>query len=146
MYRKQFHTIVAHCSKLHLKGTLKHRHLPGAIFENVVDAVGGSIFLSIYKAAKRLPYGRLKSDVGVSTEACTNSLRTPPTLTQLAVGYGYCMAQSITFKGKNICPDTIKTQGVKYAAEIGAQAILSMNKETRLNFWHECILKEGVKK
>jgi hypothetical protein len=146
IYRMQFHGIVEHCSKLHLQGAFKCRHLPGAIFEQIVNAVGGSIFLSIYKAAKRLPYGRLNSDAAVSAEACSSSICAPPNLMQLAVGYGYCMAQSITFKGRKICPDLIETQGIRYAAEIGAQTVLNMSKETRLSFWRECILKDGDNK
>jgi hypothetical protein len=142
-YGKQFHSIVEHCSKLHLQGTFKYRHLPGAIFEQIVSAVGGSIFLSIFNAAKSIQYGCLCS-VEASTEVCTNRTHTPPTLTQLAVGYGYYMAQSIGCKGRKICPDSIKAQGIKYAAEIGAQTVLNMSKETRLRFWNECILQDGV--
>ena len=146
MYGLQFHSIVERCSKLHLQGIFKYRHLPGAIFEQMVNTVGGSIFLSIYKAAKRLSYGRLSSDAGVGAVARSNAQCVPPNLTQLAVGFGYCMARSISFKGRKICPDLINTQSIQYTAEIGAQTVLNMSEETRLSFWKECILKDGVEK
>ena len=142
MYMLQFRSIVEHCTKLHIQGTKKFHHLPGAVFEQTINAVGGSIFLSIYKDAKRLQYGRLNSGAGV--ESGTPS--TQPELLQLAVGYGYCLAQSSTFKGRKNFPDRVKAQGIKYVAEIGAQALLNMSNETRLSFWSECVLKNGERK
>ena len=142
MHMLQFRSIVEHCTKLHIQGTKKFHHLPGAVFEQTINAVGGSIFLSIYKDAKRLQYGRLNSGAGV--ESGTPS--TQPELLQLAVGYGYCLAQSSTFKGRKNFPDRVKAQGIKYVAEIGAQALLNMSNETRLSFWSECVVKNGERK
>lgn len=138
-YRKQIRDIKEVCTKRHIAGSLKYRHLPGAIFDQVVKTIGGSTFLSIYKAAKCLSYGRLESDSCVPVE----KEGAPSNLIQFAVGYGYYMAKTTTHKRQKICPDMSKANGIQDTTEICAQTVLNMSDDSRLSFWNEYILTIG---
>jgi hypothetical protein len=139
MYSKTAQSVTEKCTKLHFAGNIKFRHLPGAIFEQIVSDIGGSTFLSIYMAAKNLSYGRLRSAHG--TQVDIRDSNTSPNLIQLAVGYGFHMAQSITLGGQNSSLDLNESKSLKKSVEQGARTVLEMSKQTQVQFWNENILQ-----
>jgi hypothetical protein len=140
LYSQHFHTITQECTTHHMNGSLKHRHLPGAIFEQLVDAIGGSTFLSIYKEAKQISFGRLQSGHAVIVDEAVPI--EPPSLIQLAVGYGYSLAMAHSGNGPQLSDDVTQneSESAQRAKEIGAQALIEMSSESRLSFWNDRIM------
>jgi hypothetical protein len=141
LYSQHFRTITQECTTHHMNGSLKHRHLPGAIFEQLVDAIGGSTFLSIYKEAKQLSFGHLQSGHAVIVDEAVPI--EPPSLIQIAVGYGYSLAMANSGNGPKVSGDVTQneSESVLRATEIGAQALIEMSSESRLSFWNDRIMK-----
>jgi hypothetical protein len=136
-YSTQFHEVTKICTKLHNERNNKFRHLPGAIFEEIVGLIGGEAFLEIYKNATKTfsPTRRISKAVVVKpTSGKIDEATSLPSVLQVAVGYGFYMAQSFAPEGPNSNWDRAT---IKSAAENGVQTVLNMSDKDRLKFWTE---------
>jgi hypothetical protein len=136
-YSTQFHEVTKLCTKLHNERNNKFRHLPGAIFEEIVGLIGGEAFLEIYKKATKtfLPTRRIsKAGVIKPTPGKIEEATALPSVLQVAVGYGYYMSQSFASEGPNSNWDRAS---IKSAVENGAQTVMQMSDKDRLKFWTE---------
>lgn len=139
-YSIQFQATTTQCTKKHLDGNAKYRHLPGAIFEEIVQTIGGPAFLEIYKKAKTHSgnrFGRAAAVVNPSSETKTKEC---PSLVQVAVGYGFCLAKSLA--ADNRSSTSGDNNNIKHAVEHASQEVLQMSKSQCMQFWKEHIFNE----
>jgi hypothetical protein len=137
-YSIQFNMTTKLCTKKHLEGNDKYCHLPGSIFEEIVQTVGGPTFLEIYKNAKMYSRDRLSRAPVAGYQPSENKTNGCPSLVQVAVGYGFCMAKSLANnKHKSASWDH---NSITYAVDQGSQKVLQMSNSQRLKFWKEHIL------
>lgn len=136
-YSENFRAVVAKCKVLHESKSPKYVHLPGAIFEEMVDIMGGPAFLEVYLASKNFNHPRVTkaccdNQILVSDEKTIltiNAATGCPNLLELSVAYGYHLAQSPK-KQKN---------PLKYVIEQGAHDVLNLNEAERAEFWANII-------
>lgn len=137
-----FHTVTAQCTALHAKGVHKYLHLPGAIFEEIVELTGGPVFLEIYNAAKTFHHPRLdelrcNDQVLVSHDVtklkAISTTMGYPNLLQVAVAYGFQLARMRTTNEGQDATD--HNNAIKDTVEAGAQDVLDMSEEARMTFW-----------
>jgi hypothetical protein len=142
-YSAQFHMTTNLCTKQHLDGHVKYRHLPGAIFEEIVHKVGGPTFLEIYKNSKIYSGDRQghAAVAGYQSSGCQTDGY--PSLVEVAVGYGFCMAKSLAIENKNSA--FWDHNSIKYAVDHGSQKVRKMSSSHRLKFWKEHILNDNEK-
>jgi hypothetical protein len=134
-----FQSVIAKCTDLHLKGSYKHQHLPGVIFDELVDMVGGEAFLAVYQAAKTYQHPRVEL-----LDCSKKKSPTPPTVTginknnmdlmKVAIGYGFIMARAARESAHLIGDTTIQAM-----VEEGAQLVFDMTEAERLDFYKEHI-------
>lgn len=135
-HARLFRYAVAHCKAQYRRGHPKYLHLPGAVFEEVVDRIGGPAFLNIFKGAKTFEHPRLNeafSDNEIVVVGTDETLRAiditdgQPNLLQVSVAYGFHLAK--TMKSSNCC------SSVKEVLERGAHDVLNLDKPARKDFW-----------
>jgi hypothetical protein len=134
-----FQSVIAKCTDLHLRGSHKHHHLPGVIFDELVDVVGGEAFLAVYQAAKTFDHPRVELLDFSKTKSPI-----PPTvpeinqndmdLMKVAIGYGFIMARAARESAHLVGDTTIQAM-----VEEGAQLVFDMTKAERLDFYTEHI-------
>jgi hypothetical protein len=144
---RSFHKVVEDSEKHHAKGQAKYKHLPGAIFEGLIENVGGDVFGPIYKASRTFEHERVKAlypqesaSGSLEYEALTASGIGMPNLLQVAVGYGFHLARmSMLNRGHDICGD------IEELMESGAETALNMKDDERFLFWKYMIDSQSVK-
>jgi hypothetical protein len=144
---RSFHNIVEDCKKRHTKGQAKYKHLPGAIFERLIEQVGGEVFGPIYKASRTFEHQRVKAMY--PQESASGSLEYEdltangigmPNLLQIAVGYGFHLARmSMLNHGQDACED------IEELMESGAETALNMKDDERFLFWKYMVESQSVK-
>jgi hypothetical protein len=145
---RTFHKIVEDSEKRHAIGQAKYKHLPGAIFERLVEQVGGAVFGPIYKASRHFEHKRVKemfpqesAPGSLEYEDLTASGIGMPNLLQVAVGYGFHLARmSMLNHGHD---DTC--ENIQELMESGAETALSMKDDERFLFWKYMIESPSVK-
>jgi hypothetical protein len=144
---RTFHKIVEDSEKRHAKGQAKYKHLPGAIFERLVEQVGGAVFGPIYKASRTFEHERVKEMYpqelvtgSLDYEDLTASGIGMPNLLQIAVGYGFHLARmSMLNHGHDTC------ENIEDLMESGAETALNMKDDERFLFWKYMIESQSVK-
>jgi len=135
---------VEDCKNRHNKGEFKYMNLPGAIFERLVETVGGTDFWSMYKASQDFDHPRLhEMGIGSVSEAgsvcssddlsnnvsqlTTSSAPGLPNLLQVAVGYGFHLARLHLMEGTESNMQDLLVNGTN--------VVLEMKEEERYLFW-----------
>ena len=138
-----FQTVTKRCTRRHLEGNTKYSHLPGAIFEEIVPIIGGPAFLEIYKSAKTYSGVRLSHAAVVGYQPSDHKTNEIPSLIQVAVGYGFCMAKSLLVHDQ---PSTSwDHDNIKLAVDNASQKVTQMTESHRLKFWQEYIVNGNKK-
>lgn len=144
---RSFHNIVKESEKRHTKGQAKYKHLPGAIFERLIEQVGGEVFMPIYKASRTFEhehinaiYQQESASGSLDYEDLTASGIEMPNLLQVAVGYGFHLARmSMLNHGHDTCED------IEELMESGAETALNMKDDERFLFWKYMVESQSVK-
>jgi len=131
-----FRTVVAKCKAQYGMGNQKYYHLPGAIFEEMVEIIGGPAFLQIYLAAKTFDHPRIEelshdSELLVAGRDKLSAVSTTagrPNLLQVSVAYGYHLSQQSTAAGEG-------DRSLKEKVEQAANEILNLSEAARTEFW-----------
>ena len=131
-----FRTVVAKCKAQYGMGNQKYYHLPGAIFEEMVEIIGGPAFLQIYLAAKTFDHPRIEelshdSELLVAGRNKLSAVSTTagrPNLLQVSVAYGYHLSQQSTAAGEG-------DRSLKEKVEQAANEILNLSEAARTEFW-----------
>ena len=135
-HAKTFRSVVAQFKALHRTGNPKYLHLPGAIFEEMVDRIGGPAFLRAYKAAKEFQHPRLhdifaENEIVVvgphSTVRVIDVTDGQPNLLQVSVAYGFNLA--------NTMDSNESGASIKEVLERGAHDVLNLDETARKSFW-----------
>ena len=94
----KFEQVVAAAETKFASGQSKYSHLPGTILENLVDELGGDVFLRVYKESqsyKSSPDDKNKANSNndsITAVAAEDKKMVVPTVIQAAVAYGVHMA------------------------------------------------------
>lgn len=111
-----FRKTVTLCTKMHDLMIENYKHLPGAIFDETVEVIGGPTFLELFRAAKK----------EVPSKEILEESR-PYTLLELAVGYGlHCGQRKIQYYDGGDVPKQVK----RWAHELE-----NMSEQERKKFW-----------
>jgi hypothetical protein len=143
---EKIHIAIDHCKANHAKRSPKYLHLPGAVFEELVNLLGGPEFLHLYKSAKNFHHPRLEEVRSrqlsatnirlISKKIISNEMNATPNLIQIAIAYGWYLSTK-----KNM--QTADSAMVKDAFEQGSLLILQMSEETRANLWNKIVLNDN---
>jgi hypothetical protein len=125
-----FGVVKRECEIRHERGERRYLHLPGAIFEGLVERLGGVATLRIYTNA--LTYINHPSfvDLNVVDPEPVNDVSSsdpPPNLLEVAVGYGIHLAAGLSKDAGKI--------DIESVVHDGANAVMGMKDQERLIFW-----------
>ena len=129
--------VTSDCEMRHLRGENKYRHLPGSIFEKLVDHIGGESFGHIYHGARSFEHNRLKELNLLDEDPIEPEDTTVPSVLEIAVGYGLHLATThVEPRGQEVNGDTPSQQKDLHAmVRHGAKIVTNMNEEERGMFW-----------
>ena len=148
-----FRKVVKDCETGHAKGQVKYKHLPGAIFERLVEQVDGPTFKHIYQASRDFDHPRVRelypddSTMVVPRSSLDYQQLTSssgigmPNLLQVAVGYGFHLARMSMLNHA----DVDESATIQELMESGAETALNMKEDERFLFWKYMIESPMVK-
>ena len=135
-HAKIFRAVVAQCDAFHRSGNAKYLHLPGAIFEEMVDRIGGPAFLQIWNESKTFEHPRLddvfpKNEIVVvgphATVRVIDVTDGQPNLLQVSVAYGFNLANTMDSNDRGA--------SIQEVLERGAHSVLNFDETARQSFW-----------
>lgn len=146
--------VTRQCEIRHRRGESKYQHLPGAIFEMLVDAVGGTTFGRLYSKSKNFHHSRIQSmgeepgQLVEKVELTSQSIgvQTPTRcILSTAVAYGLHLATLMKKEDDNALGQD--ENSVEKIIQDGADAVSSMNEKDRQEFWEhflacDCLTKK----
>ena len=132
--------VAKECERRHENRENKYRHLPGAIFEALVDTIGGPTFYRLYTKSEEFQNIRvfIKEEdedddsrqvaVQVAPPSRSIGVQNSPDRSVLLTGVAYGFHQARTFLGGD-------KAAVEKAIQEGEYAVSRMNEEQRNEFW-----------
>jgi hypothetical protein len=126
--------VAQQCEIRHQRRENKYMHLPGAIFEKLVESIGGTTFGRIYENSKAFRHDRLYELNLVADDTTVARPRqvVVPDLLQLAVGYGLHLAGMLD---SNPPPSPNGTKSIQDVVQDAAKLLVDMNEHERQVFW-----------
>lgn len=118
MYQEKVMPILADCSKRHERRERKFLHLPGAIFEALVELLGGTTFSQLYRESQQ-------------TRAVESVVTADPinTMGPWIVGYRLSFRQS----------GSGSTTGIQHLVEDGTEAINKLREDEEMAAWNHML-------
>lgn len=134
------HDVTQQCEIRHRRGENKYQHLPGAIFEVLVDTIGGPAFYRLYSKSKKFQDNHIlhkeeeSQELAVRVDPTPIEVQTPTrSLLSTAVAYGLHLAAVMRKENHNSLGEDEKS--IEKAIHDGERVVSRMSDGDRNEFW-----------